>query len=46
MPALRIMSAQPDSQQELWFVDLRDYWTKTDLDGEVRDEISGRSSHG
>lgn len=31
----------PDSQQELWFVDLRDYWTKTDLDGEIRDEISG-----
>lgn len=30
----------PDWQQELWFVDLRDYWTKTDLDGEIRDEIS------
>ena len=22
-------------------MDLRDYWTKTDLDGEIRDEISG-----
>jgi len=35
----------PDWQQELWFVDLRDYWTKTDLDGEIRDETSPDEVH-
>ncbi|MGV0872109.1 AAA family ATPase [Mycolicibacterium sp. XJ879] len=35
----------PDWQQELWFVDLRDYWTKTDLDGEIRDDVSPDEVH-
>ncbi|PQE02292.1 hypothetical protein CYL16_01665 [Mycobacterium sp. EPG1] len=35
----------PDWQQELWFVDLSDYWTKTDLDGEIRDEVSPDEVH-
>lgn len=35
----------PDWQQELWFVDLRDYWTETDLDGEIRDQVSSDEVH-